>query len=162
MAWGGIEPPTRGFSKHPTSRAPPQAERRGVTLFWLFSRTSAVPTEPSAEPNRPGERMAIEISQANQQHTAPELRTERPNRMAIGVGPPEQAMHLLGVIPLRPAYAACSSGFCTISDATFAASCSALVDKCAYLMVTLGSECPKICCTSYRLRPPLTKKLAKL
>jgi len=36
----------------------------------------------------------------------------------------------------------------TITDALFAASCNVLLDRCAYLMVTLGSECPRICWTS--------------
>lgn len=46
------------------------------------------------------------------------------------------------------------------TEALFAASCNDLDDKCAYRIVTLGSEWPNICCTSYKVRPPFTKKEA--
>lgn len=46
------------------------------------------------------------------------------------------------------AYAAGFSPPLILTEALLAASCSVLVDRCAYLWVTLASEWPKICCTS--------------
>lgn len=42
--------------------------------------------------------------------------------------------------------------------ALFAASCNDLVERWASLCVTDGSLWPNICCTSYKVRPALTRK----
>ena len=49
------------------------------------------------------------------------------------------------------------TGAFILSEALFAASCSALESRWAYRWVTEGSECPRICCTSYKDLPLLTK-----
>lgn len=39
------------------------------------------------------------------------------------------------------------------SEALSAAARNDFVDRCAYRIVTDGSEWPRICCTSYKVRP---------
>ncbi len=46
------------------------------------------------------------------------------------------------------------------SSAAADASCSVAVLRCAYRCVTVGSEWPSICWTSYNVRPAFTKALA--
>ena len=53
VAWGGIEPPTRGFSRQRALRLEPQTTPRSVTLFWPAALCPSRLTEPSAEPYRP-------------------------------------------------------------------------------------------------------------
>ena len=52
------------------------------------------------------------------------------------------------------------TGAFILREALFAASCSALESRWAYLWVTEGSECPRICCTSYKDRPLFTRNEA--
>jgi len=53
VAWGGIEPPTRGFSRQRTLRLAPRPKPRSVTLFWSSDPWPTLLTEPAAEPRRP-------------------------------------------------------------------------------------------------------------
>ena len=48
----------------------------------------------------------------------------------------------------------------SFADTTADASLSVFPDRCAYRMVTLGSECPRIVCTSNKVRPPARSRLA--
>ena len=78
--------------------------------------------------------------------TAPVRRGEAMNRRQG-----EGATH-----PSPPLYAALAASspsglgttLGTITEPALAASCSARDERCAYLMVTLGSLCPRICWTS--------------
>jgi hypothetical protein len=54
--------------------------------------------------------------------------------------------------------ATCPPVFFIASDALFAAACNAVLDRCAYLCVTAGSECPRVFWTSYSECPALTRK----
>lgn len=45
----------------------------------------------------------------------------------------------------RPLNHAALSAALILADAEFDASCNVAVDRWAYLVVTLGSECPRIC-----------------
>ncbi len=47
-----------------------------------------------------------------------------------------------------------------MTEALLAESCRDFDDMWAYRIVTLGSECLSICCTSYNVRPPFTKNNA--
>ena len=54
VAWGGIEPPTQGFSIQATTVVCTKLSLRIVTGFSLLSTCSALLTEPVAEPLRVG------------------------------------------------------------------------------------------------------------
>ena len=53
VAWGGIEPPTRGFSKHPTPVDWLCVRGRSVTVFRVFPSAALALTELAAELVRP-------------------------------------------------------------------------------------------------------------
>ncbi len=53
VAWGGIEPPTRGFSKHPTPVDWLCVRGRSVTVFRVFPSAALALTELVAELVRP-------------------------------------------------------------------------------------------------------------
>lgn len=60
--------------------------------------------------------------------------------------------------PAAPAYDVDASvAPSIITEALVAASCNHLDDKWLYLIVSLGSEWPKICWTSKSVRPLLTR-----
>ena len=52
MAWGGIEPPTQGFSIQSTGSGGVSVSRRNVTGFPGFRGWPSPSTEPAAEPFR--------------------------------------------------------------------------------------------------------------
>jgi hypothetical protein len=52
VAWGGIEPPTQGFSIQSTSTFVSIVSRRNVTSFAVLASWSYPSTEPAAEPFR--------------------------------------------------------------------------------------------------------------
>ncbi len=68
VAWGGIEPPTRGFSRQSTVRLGAPLSRRSVTVFGSAGCPAVAVTEPVAELPGVGRPMPMLNVEWNQGH----------------------------------------------------------------------------------------------
>ena len=135
-------------TKQPDSCRSPELKPSGVRLV-----TSVRPGFGAAPKMRPS---VARGGRGWGQSSSPRDRPAAGQYGPAGGGPGARARTAPGAA-LPVSYAAFLIEPFMTADALLAASCKVLDDRWAYRAVTLESECPNSCCTSYKLRPEFTR-----